>query len=179
MQPSLAKVFPELEAISPACIFATSSCFREGNKLKPRPIEKALGEFGRPMLKTERGILVLENVTQSKGLGQPMVRRNKTEIMTLEEVKTVLEALACFHGTMWSYYHNKGLPEDFKTCNKDDTRVEIPRQDVLAYLIRPQNSVTLFIVQKELVKAAKLIIPLVRNQLPQPDASAMVEKIEK
>ena len=108
------------------------------------------------MLKTERGILLLENVTKpNSNVEQPMVRRNKSEIMTLVEVKTVLEALACFHGIMWSYYHNKGLPEDFKTCNKDDTRVEIPRQDVLAYLIRPQNSITLFIVQKELVKSAR------------------------
>ena len=182
MQPSLAKVFPELEAISPACLFASSSCFREVNQLKPHPVEKVFGVLGRSTLKTERGILVLENVTKPNlDVEQPMVQRDKAEIMTLVEVKTVLEALARFHGIMWSYYHNKGLPEDFKTCNKDDTRVEIPREDVVAYYLngRPPNSMFAPFVHNILAKSAKLISPLVRHQLPESEASALMEKIEK
>ena len=61
LQPSLAKEYPEIQMISPPCMFASS------DKLNlKRPLEKAfgvLGAYGRMFGQEERGVLVMENVT--------------------------------------------------------------------------------------------------------------------
>ena len=138
-------------------------------------MEKLFGVAGRMFHKPHKGVLVLENVTEAqshRGV-EPMVQRNKYEIISVEEALAVMETLARFHGILWIY--SRGTSEDeIDTCSKC-----IPKQEILDCLMRPKGMLFRWLLERSVRLAVEAVIPLIHNQMVESEARSLVGKIER
>ena len=109
--PTLKKDFPELAPLSPTWYFAYSNY---EDSFRADYCDKSCGYFCRAFHhKNEVGIILMENACEEdRHTGFPtMVSIDKTKVMSLNQVKAAMKALAVFHGAWWVWLRKKKREE--------------------------------------------------------------------
>jgi len=105
--PSLSEHYPELKAISPICYYGWSNLL---NNYQPEDCFEVMCGHGNSGIlfkmlhrKDEAGLLILEDLTKGT---EPMFPFDKTKVLSLNQAKAAVRALATFHGIWWTWMRN-------------------------------------------------------------------------